>query len=300
MADFKRFGSEDLTKILQKYRDAGRPVTCVVYSCLVAWASTVARDMHVPSAFLAIQCAAAFAIYHRFYNGSGIQSVDIEGLPLFTSSDLPTFLLPDNPLNPSLSPMMLENFQEHDRNPNSLILLNTFEELEQEAIKALIDNKLNVIAIGPLIPSAFSDGNDSTDKSFGGDLFGKNEGCFRWLDSKPEKSVVYVAFGSLVEMDKEGKMEILHGLKESKRPFLWVIRSSNNGVEEEEEEMKKMIETEVDSENGMIVPWCSQVEVLHHKSVGSFVTHGWNSTFESLICGVPIIGCPHISDQPTN
>ncbi|KAL8525292.1 hypothetical protein ACS0TY_014790 [Phlomoides rotata] len=303
MADFKRFGSEGLTNILQMSRDDGNPVTCVVYTILVPWASTVARNMHVPSAFLAIQCATAFAIYHRFYSESGINqssvSMDIEGLPLFTSSDLPTFLLPDNPMNPLMGPMMLEHIQELEKTPNTLLLLNTFQELEKEAITALIEKKVNAIAIGPLIPSAFSDGNDSSDKSFGGDLFTKNEDYFEWLDSKPEKSVVYVAFGSLVSMDKEGKMEILHGLLESKNPFLWVIRSSNSEVEDQE--MKKMIENEVNSENGMIVSWCSQVEVLSHKSVGSFVTHcGWNSTLESLVCGVPVIGWPHFSDQTTN
>ncbi|KAL8515873.1 hypothetical protein ACS0TY_014537 [Phlomoides rotata] len=295
MASLKRVGSQDLTNILQKCRDDGKPVTCVVYTLLMPWVPAVARGMHVPSAFLAIQCATAFTIYHRYFiNGMHEPSISIEGLPLFTRSDLPTFILPDNPMYP----LMLEQIQELDQNPNSLVLLNTFEELEQEAIKALIDKKMNAIAIGPLIPSAFSDGNDSTDKSFGADLFTKNDdaGYFEWLDSKPEKSVVYVAFGSVVEMDKEGKMEILHGLLESKRPFLWVIRSSDS-----DEEEKKMLENEENNGDGMIVPWCSQVEVLSHKSVGCFITHcGWNSTLESLVCGVPVIGCPQNSDQTTN
>lgn len=50
-----------------------------------------------------------------------------------------------------------------------------------------------------------------------------------------------------------------------------------------------------------MVPWCSQIEVLTHKSIGCFVTHcGWNSTLESLFSGVPVIGCLHFSDQTTN
>ncbi|KAH6821928.1 hypothetical protein C2S53_016653 [Perilla frutescens var. hirtella] len=308
MADFRRFGSETLTKILQESFDDGRPVTYLVYSLLLPWASTVARNMHVPSAFLAIQCAAAFAIYTRFFNSDdGLihegeiepsVSVNIQDLPTFSSCDLPTFILPENPMNSNMGPMMLEHIQELENKPGSFVLLNTFQELEQEAIKAL-GNKLNVTAVGPLIPSSFFDRNESTDKSFGGDLFSKNEDYiyFQWLDSKQEKSVVYVAFGSLVVMNKEQKIEILHGLVQSKRPFLWAIRSSDS----EEEDLKNLFENELKNGDGMIVTWCSQTEVLSHKSVGCFVTHcGWNSTLESLVCGVPLIGCPHFSDQTTN
>ncbi|KAK4415678.1 Crocetin glucosyltransferase, chloroplastic [Sesamum alatum] len=118
-------------------------------------------------------------------------------------------------------------------------------ELEQEAVKAF-DNKLNVIAIGPLVPSAFYNAADSTDKPFGGDMFSKNEDYFQWLDSKPEKSVVYVC-----------------------------IREFGGSEEEEEEEMKKMLENELNNGDGIIVPWCSQTEVLSHNSIGLFRDALW-------------------------
>ncbi|KAL7105913.1 hypothetical protein ACP275_07G076600 [Erythranthe tilingii] len=262
MAELRQVGSENLTRILQESLDGPEPVTCLVYSLLLPWAAAVARDMQIPSAFLSIQCATAFAIYHRFSKPHNeiIDSVDIlQDLPLFSSSDLPTFLLPDNPMYSFMKPMMIEHMQELEKDPNPLVLLNTFEELEQEAIESLKTKNMNMIAIGPLIPSAFSDGNDSTDKSFGGDLF-----------------------------------------ISKKRPFLWVIRpSSSDSVDENV--TKKMIDDSNIGENGMIVQWCAQMEVLSHKSIGCFVTHcGWNSTLEGLICGVPFICCPHFSDQPTN
>ncbi|KAL6970944.1 crocetin glucosyltransferase [Sarracenia purpurea var. burkii] len=54
-------------------------------------------------------------------------------------------------------------------------------------------------------------------------------------------------------------------------------------------------------EQGMIVPWCSQVEVLSHPSLGCFVTHcGWNSTLEGIASGVPMVAIPQWSDQATN
>ncbi|KAG6431471.1 hypothetical protein SASPL_109550 [Salvia splendens] len=118
-----------------------------------------------------------------------------------------------------------------------------------------------------------------------------------WTRSKRLDSVVYIAFGSLVVLSNEQKVEILQGLVESKRPFLWVVRS----LDSEEDEVKNMFEEEIRNCDGMIVTWCSQTEVLGHKSIGCFVTHcGWNSTLEALVSGVPLIGCPHYSDQTTN
>lgn len=307
MANFRRAGSKNLANILRESLDK-EPVTCLVYSLLLPWAATVARDMHVPSAFLCIQCATAFTIYNRLFNTHDIDdsssissSVKIDDLPLFSSTDLPTFVLPGNPMSDFMRPMMQEHIQELEKDPKSLVLLNTFQELEQEAIKALENCKtMNVIAIGPLIPSAFSDGNDSTDKSFGGDLLttknDDNKDYLDWLDSKEKGSVVYVAFGSLVVMSKEQRDELLHGLKESKRPFLWVIRSSSSSSDDDDDD------DEINGgDDGMIVTWCSQMEVLSHRSIGCFVTHsGWNSSVEGLICGVPSICFPHFADQPTN
>ncbi|KAL3507227.1 hypothetical protein ACH5RR_032609 [Cinchona calisaya] len=118
----------------------------------------------------------------------------------------------------------------------------------------------------------------------------------RRLDSKPENSVVYVSFGSLVTITKGQKRETFHRLEEVGRAYyLMVIRESNN-----EDKVKKMME-DGESRKGMIGPWCSQMEVLCHKSIGCFITHrGWNSTMESLVAGVPTVSCPQFSNQTTN
>ncbi|XP_062164986.1 crocetin glucosyltransferase, chloroplastic-like [Alnus glutinosa] len=93
--------------------------------------------------------------------------------------------------------------------------------------------------------------------------------------------------------------EIACGLLDCGRPSLWVIRAKENGEEEKEEDKLKCRE-ELE-ENGMIVPWCSQVEVLSHPLLGCFVTHcGWNSTLESLVSGVLVVAFPQWTDQGTN
>ncbi|XP_004489749.1 mogroside I-E synthase-like [Cicer arietinum] len=55
------------------------------------------------------------------------------------------------------------------------------------------------------------------------------------------------------------------------------------------------------SENGLIVTWCLQLQVLEHESVVCFVTHcGWSSTLEALSLGVAVIAMPIWTDQITN
>ncbi|CAH2041461.1 unnamed protein product [Thlaspi arvense] len=51
----------------------------------------------------------------------------------------------------------------------------------------------------------------------------------------------------------------------------------------------------------MIVPWCYQPEILSHPSLGCFLSHcGWNSSLESLVSGIPMVGFPQMQDQLTN
>ena len=192
----------------------------------------------------------------------------------------------------------LNQIKQLDLETNPTVLVNTFEALEEEALRAI--DKINMIPIGPLIPSAFLDGNDPTDTSFGGDIFQVSNDYVEWLDSKEEDSVVYVSFGSYFELSKRQMEEIARGLLDCGRPFLWVVREKViNGKKEEEEELCCFRE-ELEKW-GKIVTWCSQVEVLSHSSVGCFLTHcGWNSTMESLVSGVPMVAFPQWTDQMTN
>ncbi|XXG44864.1 hypothetical protein AAC387_Pa02g0103 [Persea americana] len=76
--------------------------------------------------------------------------------------------------------------------------------------------------------------------------------------------------------------------------FLWVVRAS------EEDKLPNKFKEET-QDKGLIVKWCPQLEVLAHHAIRCFVTHcGWNSTLEALRLGVPLVGVPQWTDQPTN
>lgn len=99
-------------------------------------------------------------------------------------------------------------------------------------------------------------------------------------------------------MSRDELVEFWHGLVDSGKRFLWVVRPDlvEGKVKEEIQELGK--ETR---ERGCVVGWAPQEEVLAHPAVGSFLTHsGWNSTLESGAAGVPMICWPLFADQQVN
>ncbi|KAH7857936.1 hypothetical protein Vadar_018091 [Vaccinium darrowii] len=284
--DFNRFFSESRTnsskrlrEIITTSREEGCPVTCLAYNLLFPWAAKVARDCHVPSSVLWIQPATVLDIYYYFFSGyeevitqnykDPAWSIELPGLPLFHGRDLPSMLFPSTNGHHNALPLFKELIEAlNDSNTRPQILVNTFDALEPEALKVI--EKYNLIAVGPLIPSAFLDERDSFDNSFECHLFEKTKDYTEWLNAKPESSVVYVSFGSLVKLPKPQMEEIARGLLETHRPFLWVIRAKPNGEEEKEEDRLSCIE-ELEQQGKI-----------------------------SLASGVPVVAFPHLSDQATN
>ena len=175
------------------------------------------------------------------------------------------------------------------------LILNTFEDLESPILSQIRLQVPKLYTIGPLHHHLNT--IKKTTSSFNSNFFKVDKTCLTWLDSQPSKSVVYVSFGSITTMTREEILEFWHGLLNSKKSFLWVIRP--NMVQEKG--LIKELEEMTSKERGLIVEWVPQEEVLSHKAIGAFLTHsGWNSTLESVVCGVPMICWPYFSDQPLN
>ncbi|XP_056167183.1 phloretin 4'-O-glucosyltransferase-like [Syzygium oleosum] len=299
-AEMKRRGSEALRGLIEHSSGQGLRFTCALHTML-SWVDDVARSLQIKSVLVWIQPATVFDIYYYYFNGyedviKNVTSqrgdttslIRLPGLPPLTNRDVPSFLHIENRYAFALPHIqtLLENLKEGE-NPK-VVLVNTFDALELEALRMI--GTLNLVGIGPLVPLDVLD----SEKSSGSDRFLGSKDYVEWLNTKEEASVIYVAFGSIARLSKVQKREMARGLLETGRPFLWVMRNSDGDDDElfYKEELDK---------RGVIVPWCSQIEVLSHPSIGCFFTHcGWNSTVESLVCGIPMVAFPQWADQMTN
>ena len=170
------------------------------------------------------------------------------------------------------------------------VFVNTFDELAHATIEGLREH-LPVIPVGPLLEP--DDAGGECESSPAAD----DDGCTAWLDARPPRSVVFVAFGSLVNNDSGEVAEIAAGLASTGRPFLWVVRDDTRDLLSPD----ALAAACLDRDRGKVVPWCAQGRVLAHPAVGCFVTHcGWNSTAEALAAGVPVVASPRWSDQRIN
>lgn len=186
MEEMKTNGLKALKNIILASSKRGHPVTCLVYSHLFAWAADVARADHVPSALLWIEPAAVLDIYYYYFNGYGgdidkcSNEIQLPKLPLLSKNDLPIFLLPSTPEHFRL--VVKEKLDVLDAETKPKVLVNSFDELEKDALRAI--EKYELISVGPLIPSGFLGGDDLSDKSYGGDIFKLSENNYiQWLDS---------------------------------------------------------------------------------------------------------------------
>ncbi|OEL26332.1 UDP-glycosyltransferase 88B1 [Dichanthelium oligosanthes] len=188
------------------------------------------------------------------------------------------------------------------------ILVNTFASLEARAVGALRDpgflpgSKCTtppVYCVGPLVVGS-------------GETREKHE-CIAWLDEQPDRSVVFLCFGILGEVkhSEEQLKEIAVGLEKSGHRFLWVVRAPAHSVRD------RLFDPHADPDLDALLPegflerskgrglvvklWAPQVDVLHHKATGMFVTHcGWNSVLEGITAGVPMLCWPLYSEQKMN
>ncbi|CAL4931784.1 unnamed protein product [Urochloa decumbens] len=179
------------------------------------------------------------------------------------------------------------------------VLVNSFDWLEPRALKALEDGVCvpgrptpRVFCIGPLV----NDGRAGV----------THHECLAWLDAQPERSVVFLCFGSRGVFSAAQLQEIARGLESSGHRFLWVVRSP---PEEQgrfpEPDLERLLPAgflERTRGRGMVAKnWVPQAEVVRHEAVGAFVTHcGWNSVLEAIMAGLPMICWPLYGEQGMN
>ncbi|KAF3578229.1 hypothetical protein DY000_02032546 [Brassica cretica] len=174
------------------------------------------------------------------------------------------------------------------------ILVNSFkDEYEREfIIKDNNNQNPKILYVGPSHnQAATSDKTLTKNPSF----WEEDRSCLGWLQEQKPNSVIYISFGSWVSPIGESKIRTLAlALEASGRPFIWALnRVWQEGLPPGFVHRVK--------NQGRIVPWAPQIEVLKNDSVGCYLTHcGWNSTMEAVASCRRLVCYPVAGDQFVN
>ncbi|KAK6241114.1 hypothetical protein SCA6_006503 [Theobroma cacao] len=298
-----KIGPVNLSNLIKEYyHDADKKLSCIISNPFVSWVVDAAWANRVPCALLWIQPCSLYAIYYRFYNKlnpfptltNPDMRIELPGLPLLHSHDLPSFVLPTNPFRsfPWLLSDMFQNMKRH-----KWVLANSFFELEKEVIDSMAE-LCPIQPVGPLVPPSLLGEDQSLDAGI--EMWKPDETSLEWLNNQPPASVIYVSFGSIIVLPVKLMEVIATALKNTNHPFLWVVKRPEFPSADGAGELPLGFEEETKNQ-GLIVPWSPQTKVLAHPSIACFMTHcGWNSMLETLAAGVPVIAYPQWTDQPTN
>ncbi|KAL5751628.1 hypothetical protein ACOSQ2_022135 [Xanthoceras sorbifolium] len=267
------------------------PVTTIITDNALAWAVEAGYSRNIPVGLFWVMSVTSFTIlYHcddlfekgipkNMEENVGDTVMDfIPGIPSIRVADLP-YICPKNDQVFTLMRWV-------PKFPSSKVkyqLFNTIYELESQVCDA-IKEKLEypVYSVGPLIPYNELDCKSSSNG------YDQEHHYIEWLDSQPAGSVLYISMGSLFSMSSAQMDEMVAGLKISGVQFLWVAREDTCRLQEDCRDL------------GLVVPWCHQLKVLNHSSVGGFLTHcGWNSIVEITFAGIPVLTFPFVGDQIT-
>ncbi|CAL4905504.1 unnamed protein product [Urochloa decumbens] len=299
-------------------RSLSRPAhaLALVVDMFCAHALDVTAELAIPAYFLSATGAAALAVFLavpglRARAGAAFRDLGDDavlpfaGVPPLEVSQLPPGLADDGALCQA-------SLRLAARVPDARgILVNTFEALEPRAVQALRDGLCvhdrptpPIYCVGPLVSpgaAAAAAGEDDAHE------------CLRWMDAQPDRSVVFLCFGSMGAFPKHQLAEIAAGLESSGHRFLWVVRSPRGGggggaspvMDPADDPLEELLPAgfmERTKGRGLAVKsWAPQAEVLRHRAAGAFVTHcGWNSTLEGVTAGLPMLCWPLYAEQGLN
>ncbi|CAL5095919.1 unnamed protein product [Urochloa decumbens] len=277
--------------------DAAASAAVTAYFYYTSSAGDLAAFLHLPHYFAATACGGAS------FKDMGKALLRFPGVPPIPASDMPHTVLD------RADRTCAARVGHYGRIPEARgVLINTYEWLEARAVRALRDGACvhgratpPVYPIGPLIVR----GQDAASEAEG-----ERHACLAWLDAQPERSVVFLCFGSLGAVSSAQLKEIARGLECSGHRFMWVVRRppddpSKFSLSRPEPDLEALLPEgflERTKDRGMVVRmWAPQVEVLRHTATAAFVTHcGWNSVLEAASAGVPMLCWPLYAEQRLN
>ncbi|XP_059667620.1 UDP-glycosyltransferase 86A1-like isoform X2 [Cornus florida] len=275
------------------------PLTLLVADTFYVWPSTIANKYNLVNVSFWTEPTLVLTLYYHLYllrkhghfacHDKRDDTIDyIPGVRSIEPTDLMSYLQATD-VSTVVHRIIYKAFK--DVKKADFIICNTVHELESETISAL-HQKQSTYAIGPVFPNGFTKSTVATS------LWSESDST-QWLDTKPHGSVLYVSFGSYAHTSKHDIVEIAHGLLLSRVNFVWVLRPDI--VSSDDTDFLPVgFENQI-KDQGLIMTWCCQIDVISHPAIGGFLTHcGWNSILESIWCTLPLICFPLLTDQFTN
>ncbi|RZC86480.1 hypothetical protein C5167_030558 [Papaver somniferum] len=296
--------------------NTSEPVTVIIADFSLIWALSIGNRRNIPVVSFWTASSFMFSVLshadlltkngHSLDHSSDCDDEVINYIPGVSPTRLTDMPLLPRGNDPKFNPEMVA-FTLLDK--VQCLIIPTFYELEPQVTDTLKEIfRFPVYTIGPSISNLDTTINQhhqihDKKKESATIKYTNSEELYylKWLDSQPINSVMYIAFGSTVSISGEQMEEILSGLHESGVLYLLVSRGAGyltsgihggGGGDRDEK---------TTSSRRLVVPWCDQLRVLCHSSVGGFWTHcGWNSVMESIYAGVPMLTFPIYFDQIPN
>nr|XP_023926673.1 UDP-glycosyltransferase 87A1-like [Quercus suber]XP_023926675.1 UDP-glycosyltransferase 87A1-like [Quercus suber]POE92797.1 udp-glycosyltransferase 87a1 [Quercus suber] len=288
-ADMYSFGEAIWTKLeapfVRLLDQLEPPVTVIMADTFLFWAVGVGNRRNIPvasfwpmsqSMFTIIQHVDLLVKNGHFPADSAKSKEHVDYIPGISSIQLVN--IPFDGRNQKTMQRILEVLPWV--NKAQYLLLTSIYELESKVFDVLKAKfSFPVYAMGEIVPNF----------DFGENTKHNDNNYLHWLDCQPRSSVLYVSMGSFLSVSIAQMDEIAVGLRDSGVRFFWVARDETSRLKE------------LCGHLGLVVPWCNQLKVLSHSSVGGFLSHcGWSSTREGMLCGIPFLTFPIIFDQILN
>ena len=110
-----------------------------------------------------------------------------------------------------------------------------------------------------------------------------------WLNSKQDKSVIYISMGSHMSISKEVGKAVAAGITVTNYSAVWALRNRADILDGHKLP---------DQEKMFITEWAPQLSIMGHRAVRMAILHGGaNGIHESLYNEIPVIVLPHFGDQ---
>ncbi|KAG6548048.1 hypothetical protein Mapa_010482 [Marchantia paleacea] len=298
-------------KLVQSKNDVESP-SCIISDMFLCWLQETAEELEIPwypviatASWYTLSCMIGSELQREGFfqvNKSEKRNLAVPGLEFSRSSDFPSDVLE-----------LPEFFTCHSKRlaKACAILVNTAEEIDAptgglNGLRVQVESLAmaghrqvpRVLAVGPMVQIP---GFSSVPQSKLTQLQGFNDHtseCLQWLDKQPPSSVLYIAFGSLIDISSEATVELAHALEITNVKFLWVLKASSSTP------LSKLLPPGFEArttKRGFTTSWAPQTQILMHTSIAGFMTHcGWNSILEGLCSGVSFIAWPLVNDEQQN